>query len=117
MTHAPCSRRTAVAAFKANNCGRTQNDIVEAIMHIMSAAELKRSMATAAATSSNSQQHAGFPNPVLDFRDGCRDPTLQEDKKSYIQYMMGSCSTISSCGAYHGSRTTRKIDVLVGRHV
>ena len=35
MTLATCSRSTAVAALEANNFGRTQADIVNAIMHIM----------------------------------------------------------------------------------
>ena len=38
MTFATCSRSTAVAALEANNFGRTQEDIVNAIMHIMTAA-------------------------------------------------------------------------------
>jgi hypothetical protein len=39
MTLATCSRSTAVAALEANNFGRTQTqeDIVNAIMHIMTA--------------------------------------------------------------------------------
>jgi NACalpha-BTF3-like transcription factor len=35
MTHATCSRSTAVAALEANNFGRTEEDIVNAIMQIM----------------------------------------------------------------------------------
>ena len=35
MTLATCSRSTAVAALEANNFGCTQEDIVNAIMHIM----------------------------------------------------------------------------------
>ena len=35
MTFATCARSTAVAALEANNFGRTQEDIVNAIMHIM----------------------------------------------------------------------------------
>ena len=38
MTFATCSRSTAVAVLEANNFGRTQEDIVNAIMHIMTAA-------------------------------------------------------------------------------
>ena len=37
MTFATCARSTAVAALEANNFGRTQEDIVNAIMHIMTA--------------------------------------------------------------------------------
>ncbi len=74
MTQVPCSRSTAVAAIEANNFGRTQKDIVEAIMHIATAAIMH--VATAAAASSDSQQHVGLLDPVLDFRDDCRDPAL-----------------------------------------
>ena len=38
MTFATCARSTAVAALEANSFGRTQEDIVNAIMHIMTAA-------------------------------------------------------------------------------
>jgi NACalpha-BTF3-like transcription factor len=38
MTLATCSRSTAVVALEANNFGRTQEDIGNAIMHIMTAA-------------------------------------------------------------------------------
>ena len=38
MTFATCSRSTAVVALEANNFGRTQEDIGNAIMHIMTAA-------------------------------------------------------------------------------
>ena len=78
MTQVPCSRSTAVASLEANNFGRTQKDIVEAIMHIATAAIMH--VATAAVASSDSQQHAGLLHPVLDFRDDCRDPALQEGK-------------------------------------
>ena len=87
MTQAPCSRSTAVAALEANNFGRTQKDIVEAIMHIATAAIMH--VATAAAASSDSQQHVGLRDPVLDFSDNCRDPALQEGTVSYILYTMG----------------------------
>ena len=97
MTQASCSRSTAVAALEANNFGRTQKDIVEAIMRIMH-------VATAAAASSDSQQHVGLRDPVLDLSDNCRDPALQEGKSTIHNYYTrwGSC-TISSGDAYHAS--------------